>query len=202
MGLAADEEGLPVTLPSQDVTALLLAWRQGDEHALESLVPLVYRELRRLAHYQLKNERSGHLLQTTALIHEAYLRLLGASRVPWNDRTHFFAVAARVMRRVLVEEARERAALKRGGATWVQPLDETMAAASPGVEITALDEALTALEQQDPRRAKVVELRYFGGLSVEEVAEVLQVSSDTVTRDWKRAKLWLLLQLRPETASG
>lgn len=202
MSLAADKEGLRVTLPSQDVTALLLAWRQGDEHALESLVPLVYRELRRLAHHQLKNERSGHLLQTTALIHEAYLRLLGASQVPWNDRTHFFAVAARVMRRVLVEEARERAALKRGGGTWVQPLDETMAAASPGVEITALDEALTALEQQDPRRAKVVELRYFGGLSVEEVAEVLQVSSDTVTRDWKRAKLWLLLQLRPETASG
>jgi len=191
-----------VTLPSQDVTALLLAWRQGDEHALESLVPLVYRELRRLAHHQLKNERPGHLLQTTALIHEAYLRLIGASRIPWNDRTHFFSVAARVMRRVLVDEARERAALKRGGATWVQPLEENMAAASPGVEITALDEALTALEQQDPRRAKVVELRYFGGLSIEEVAEVLQVSSDTVSRDWKRAKLWLLLQLRPEMAGG
>ncbi|MBP7572010.1 MAG: sigma-70 family RNA polymerase sigma factor [Acidobacteria bacterium] len=189
-------------MPSQDVTALLLAWRQGDEHALESLVPLVYRELRRLAHHQLKNERPGHLLQTTALIHEAYLRLIGASRIPWNDRTHFFSVAARVMRRVLVDEARERAALKRGGATWVQPLEENMAAASPGVEITALDEALTALEQQDPRRAKVVELRYFGGLSIEEVAEVLQVSSDTVSRDWKRAKLWLLLQLRPEMAGG
>ncbi len=191
-----------MTSPPQDITELLLAWRQGDEHALESLVPLVYRELHRLAHHQLKNERSGHLLQTTALIHEAYLRLLGASHVRWNDRTHFFAVAARVMRRVLVEQARERAALKRGGAAWVQPLEETMAAASPGLEITALDEALTALEQQDPRRAKVVELRHFGGLSVEEVAEVLQVSADTVTRDWKRAKLWLLLRLRAEAASS
>jgi RNA polymerase sigma factor (TIGR02999 family) len=119
-----------VNVPSHDVTALLLAWRHGDEAALESLVPLVYLELRRLAHRQMKQESPGHVLQTTALLHEAYLRLLDASRVPWNDRTHFFAVAARVMRRVLVEEARERATLKRGAATLVVPLDENIAGAS------------------------------------------------------------------------
>jgi RNA polymerase sigma factor (TIGR02999 family) len=179
-----------------DVTALLLAWRQGDVGALERLVPLVYQKLRRLAHIQLRGEPPGQVLQTTGLVHEAYVRLVDASRVPWQNRAHFYAIAARLMRRVLVDEARRRIAAKRGGASPPLPLQDALDAGPPrSRELVALDDALEALERVDERRAKVVELRYFGGLTVKETAEVLEVSTDTVTRDWNRAKVWLLMEL-------
>jgi RNA polymerase sigma factor (TIGR02999 family) len=180
-----------------DVTRLLLAWRGGDEGALGQLVPLVYQELRRLAHARIRAENPGRTLQTTALVNEAYLRLVDARKVLWKDRTHFFALCAQAMRRILVDAARTRGSLKRGGDAVHVPFDEWQAV-SPGrdAELVALDEALTELAEVEPRKSQVVELRYFGGLSVEETAEVLKVSPQTVMRDWNMAKLWLVRALR------
>ena len=184
-----------------DVTRLLLAWREGDEGALGRLVPLVYGELRRLAHARIRAEDPGRTLQTTALVHEAYLRLVDARRVPWKDRTHFFALCAQAMRRILVDAARTRGSLKRGGDSPRVPFQEWLAV-SPGrdAELVALDDALTELAKVEPRKSQVVELRYFGGMSVEETAEVLKVSPQTVMRDWNMAKLWLLRALRHSPA--
>lgn len=181
----------------RDVTGLLMAWRDGDRVALDQLVPLVYAELRHVAHCHMRGERPGHLLQTTALVNEAYLRLVDITRVQWQSRTHFFAVAAQMMRRVLVDAARERGAHKRGGDLRLVPLDEARTLAQErSLDLVALDEALESLSRIDPRKARVIELRYFGGLSVDEAAEVIGVSGDTVMRDWKMAKLWLLRELR------
>jgi RNA polymerase sigma-70 factor, ECF subfamily len=183
----------------QDVSTLLRAWHQGDPAALEQLTPIVYDELHRIAHACLARERAGHPLQTTALVNEAYLRLVDAQRVEWHDRTHFMAVAARLMRRVLVDLARERSSQKRGADVHLVPLDEALAAPAEGAtDLARLDEALTALSELDRRKAQVVELRFFGGLSVEETAEVLGVAPITVLRDWRFAKLWLLGELTRE----
>jgi RNA polymerase sigma factor (TIGR02999 family) len=180
----------------QEVTELLLAWNGGDESALEKLIPLVYEELHRLAHHYIGGERPGHTLQTTALVNEAYLRLIDSSRVRWQNRAHFFAVSAQLMRRVLVDFARSRRYQKRGGGARHVSLDEALTASQErGAELIALDDALTALEAADARASKVVELRFFGGLSIEETAEVLSVSPETVKRDWNWAKAWLLREL-------
>jgi RNA polymerase sigma factor (TIGR02999 family) len=179
-----------------DTTKLLRAWADGDSHALQQLTPRVYRELRRVAAHLLQNERPGHTLQSADLVHEAYLRLVNAHEVEWQHRAHFFAVAATLMRRILLDRARRRAALKRGGKA--QPLDLTQTLDISSVqsrELVALDDALDALAAVDPRKARIVELRFFGGLSVKETAEVVKVSSDTVMRDWKIARAWLLTEL-------
>ena len=181
---------------SQEITQLLLAWNQGDEQALNRLMPLVHGELHRLAHRYMAGERPGHPLQTTALVHEAYLRLIDSSRVRWQNRAHFFAVSAQLMRRILVDVARARAQLKRGGDATQVSLDEAMEVPrEPGADLIALDDALTTLAAFDERKSKVVELRFFGGMSVEETAEVLGVSPMTVMRDWGLAKVWLLREL-------
>ena len=181
---------------SQEITQLLLAWNQGDEQALNRLVPLVHGELHRLAHRYMAGERPGHPLQTTALINEAYLRLIDSSRVRWQNRAHFFAVSAQLMRRILVDVARARAKLKRGGDAIQVSLDEAMdMPRDPGPDLIALDDALTMLAAFDERKSKVIELRFFGGMSVEETAEVLGISPMTVMRDWGLAKVWLLREL-------
>lgn len=183
--------------PVRDLTGLLAAWGDGDRAALDELVPLVYAELHRLAHRHMRGERQGHPLQTTALINEAYLRLVDLNSVHCRNRTHFFAVSARMMRRVLVDGARQRASDKRGGRLQHLQFDEEqIPSPAHGVDLVALDEALEALAGLDPRKGRVVELRYFGGLSVQETADVLGVSVDTVMRDWKMAKLWLLREMR------
>ena len=180
----------------QDVTKLLLAWSDGDEAALAQLVPLVHAELRRQARRYLRGERAGHTLQTTALVNEAYLRLIDARQVRWQNRAHFFAVSARLLRRVLVDHARARRYQKRGGGARQVALDEAMALGKQRDEdMVALDEALSALAKVDARKAQVVELRFFGGLSVEETAEALKVSTETVKRDWRLAKSWLKRRL-------
>jgi RNA polymerase sigma-70 factor (ECF subfamily) len=177
---------------SPDVTELLAAWGRGDEQALEQLMPLVYRELRRLAHGRLGRERSGHSLQTTDLVHEAFLRLVDQQEAGWQNRSHFFAVAAQMMRRILVDYARARQYAKRGGGAEQVELDEAMLVTSErAAEVVALDEALLRLAELDPRKSQVVELRFFGGLSIEETAEILDVSPGTVMRDWTLAKAWL-----------
>ncbi|MBE3099113.1 MAG: sigma-70 family RNA polymerase sigma factor [Planctomycetes bacterium] len=182
--------------PARDVTELLLAWGAGDHAALDALVPLVYAELHRLARIYMRGERQGRTLQTTALVNEAYLRLIDASRVRWQNRAHFLAVSAQLMRRILVDAARARGSLKRGGDVVRVPLDDELPVFSErGDDLVAVDEALTALAAVDRRKGQVVELRYFGGLSVEETAEVLKVSVDTVMRDWKLARLWLHREL-------
>jgi RNA polymerase sigma-70 factor, ECF subfamily len=177
-------------------TALLLAWRAGDESALDRLIPLVHDELRVIARRMMSRERQGHTLQPTALVNELFLRLIDVRRVQWQNRAHFLAMAARLMRRVLVEAARSRAALKRGGDPIRIDLDAAqVGAATPGPNLVALHDALEALATLDARKSQVVELRYFGGLSVQETADVLQVSPETIMRDWRFAKLWLLRQL-------
>lgn len=182
--------------PPPDVTALLARWSDGDEDALHRLVPLVERELRRLAQWQMAAERPGHLLQPTALVNEAYLRLVDMARVRWQNRAHFFAVAARLMRRILVDEARSRQSLKRGGGTQRVTFDEALPVSTESPEqLIALDDALQALAAVAERKSRVVELRYFGGLTVEETAEVLKISPETVLRDWKFAKSWLLREV-------
>jgi RNA polymerase sigma-70 factor, ECF subfamily len=182
--------------PPHDVTALLLAWRQGDHSAFEELIPVVYDELRRLAHRHLRGERRNHTLQTADLVHETYVRLVDSSRVQWQNRAHFFAMAAQCMRRILVDAARARQSLKRGGDQARVELDpELTIAAGPNIDLVALDEALNGLAAVDERRSRVVELRFFGGLSVEETAGVLDVSPETVMRDWKVARAWLFKQL-------
>jgi RNA polymerase sigma factor (TIGR02999 family) len=185
------------TASPQDVTRLLQAWSGGDESALDELVPLVYRELHLRARRCMAREREAHSLQTTALIHEAYLRLVGSSPVDWESRGHFYAIAARLMRRILVDRARARRSQKRGGATRVVAFDEELVVAGPpDRDLVSLDDALTALAATDERKAKVVELRFFGGLSVEETAGVLGVSSQTVLRDWRLSKAWLLREMK------
>ncbi len=185
-----------VKLVSQEITELLLALNEGDKTALERLMPLVYDELRRLAHHYMAGERPGHTLQTTALVNEAYLRLIDSSRVRWQNRAHFFAVSAQLMRRILVDFARMRQKLKRGGdAVQISLGDVAIIVREPGADLVALDEALRTLAVFNERMSKIVELRFFGGLSVDETAEVLQVSSVTVMRDWGLAKVWLHREL-------
>jgi len=188
---------MAVTPPSSgDLTALLRAWGNGDQSALERLTPLVYDELHRLARTQMSRENEGHTLQTTALINEAYLRLVDFQGVRWQDRAHFFAVSAQLMRRILIDFARSRGVQKRGGGALQLSLDDAPAmSAQPDTNVVALDDALKALAAVDQRKSKVVELRFFGGLSVEETAEVLRVSVETVMRDWKFAKVWLLREI-------
>jgi RNA polymerase sigma factor (TIGR02999 family) len=181
---------------AHDVTALLLEWRGGDAQAVERLLPLVYDELRRLAKRQMAGEREDHVLQATALVNEVYLRLVDIRRVQWQDRAHFFAMASRLMRRVLVDFARAQRNQKRGGALQRVTFDQNMpVAADTPDDLIAIDDALRALAGQYERKAQVVELRFFGGLSVEEAAEVLQISPETVVRDWKFAKNWLMREL-------
>jgi len=178
-------------------TGLLLEWRKGDETALNRLIPLVQRELHRIARRCVAGERAGHSLQATALVNEAYLRLINAKDVAWQDRAHFLSVAARIMRRILVDRARSRHYQKRGGDMARVTLNEAVIIANePGPDLVALDGALTALAEIDERKSQVVEMRFFGGLTLEETAEALEVSRDTVKRDWKMAKLWLLRELR------
>ena len=181
---------------SGQVTQLLRAWSDGDSQALENLLPFVEAELRRLARGYMSRERRDHTLQPTALINEAFIRLAGAKNLRWQDRAHFFGISAKLMRRVLVDHARARGFQKRGARAERVPLDKvSIPAPEPPVDILALDLALDALATKDERKCRIVELRFFGGLSVEETAEVLHVSPDTVKRDWRMAKLWLLRQL-------
>jgi RNA polymerase sigma factor (TIGR02999 family) len=180
-------------------TALLLAWRQGDTAAFDRLVALVYDELRRIARCHMRHEPNGHTLQASALVNEAYLRLMGIQHVQWQNRVHFFAMAARVMRRILVEAARAKAYQKRGGGAQRVTLADALGVVQPGQDFAALDDALNTLEAIDPRKSHVVEMRFFGGLSIDETAEALQVSAGTVRRDWRLAKAWLGRELR---ASG
>jgi RNA polymerase sigma factor (TIGR02999 family) len=180
----------------REVTQLLLAWNAGDESALGKLVPLVYEELRRLAKRQMGRERPDHTLQTTALIHEAYLRLVDIRNVHWQNRAHFFALCARLMRRILVDFARSRRYAKRGGGAQAVSLGQSPTISPErSTDLVAVDDALRALSRIDARKGQVVELRFFGGLTVEETAEALKVSPETVRRDWKLAKVWLLREL-------
>jgi RNA polymerase sigma factor (TIGR02999 family) len=183
-------------MASHEITDLLLAWNAGDRQALERLMPIVHDELRRLARRYMAGERPGHPLQPTALVNEAYLRLIDSSRVRWQNRTHFFAVAAQLMRRILVDVARERLRQKRGGEIMHVPLDEARLVPHASNEtLIALDDALGALAKFDARKCRVVELRFFGGLTVEETAAALEVAPITVMRDWDLAKSWLLREL-------
>jgi RNA polymerase sigma-70 factor, ECF subfamily len=180
------------TVSQQQISQLLLDWSAGDKAALDKLMPLVHEELRRLARHYMRRERQGHTLQTSALVNEAYLRLVDYQRMRWQDRAHFFAVAAQAMRRILVDHARSHVRNKRGGGAIKVALDEAATLADEqAAEMVALDEALTSLAEFDLRKSQIVELRYFGGLSIEETAEVLSISPVTVKRDWSTAKLWL-----------
>lgn len=191
-----------MTTPSrsvQEVTQLLGDWSSGDEGALEKLIPLVQPELHRLAHHYMSRERAGHTLQTTALLNEAYLQLTDKTQRPWQNRTHFMAVAAQLMRRIMVDHARARHALKRGAGAIRVTLDETAwVTEERAEELLALDEALEKLAVFDRRRCEIVEMRYFGGLTVEEIADVLKVHPNTVMRDWRAAKAWLYAELTTE----
>jgi len=181
-----------------ELTRLLIAWSRGDAAALELLAPLVYAELRKLARRYMNRERAGHTLQTTAVVHEAFLRLLGNPQENWQNRAHFYAIAAQMMRRILVDYARANLRAKRGGEATrvaVEDIDAPVADPALNPDVIALDQALEKLAEIDPRRARVVELRFFGGLSVEEAAQVLQVAPDTVVRDWRVAKAWLFRYL-------
>lgn len=185
---------------TSNITGLLVAWKQGDQAALEQLTPLVYRELHRLAHGYLAGERQGHVLQTTALVNEAFVRLIDWDQVEWQDRAHFFGVAATLMRHILVQFARERQALKRGGQMMQVSLAEAAEVGSPNdPDLVKLDDALNTLEKLDPRQARTVELRFFAGLSLEETAEALRVSLSTVRRDWRMAQAWLHQQMSAAT---
>jgi len=193
-----------MNLPAEaDVTQLLLAWGQGDEAALEKLIPLVYQELHRIARLHMQGQQPRHTLQTTALVNEAYLRLVDLDQVRWQNRAHFFAVSAQLMRRILVDYARSRNSLKRGGGVRPVKLDECVVMSpNPSEDLVELDEALKTLAEIDCRKERVVELRFFGGLTVKETAEVLQVSPVTVMTDWKLAKMWLLRELAGNKADG
>ena len=187
---------VPARSRSPEITGLLVAWGRGEESALAQLTPLVHRELRRLARSYLRRERDGHTLQTDALVNEAYLHLIDLSRVEWRDRTHFFALAARLMRRILVDYARARQYQKRGGGAQRVPLEDLSdVSVARGADFVALDDALHTLATVDPRKAQVVELRFFGGLTAGEIAETIDVSEQTVLRDWRMAKMWLLREL-------
>jgi RNA polymerase sigma factor (TIGR02999 family) len=194
MTTRVDEQG------QGDLTGLLLEWAEGDKAALDRLTPLVYDEIRRIAHRYIQREREGHTLQTTALVHEAYVRL-ASQNIAWQNRSHFFAVTAQVMRRILIDHARRRQYLKHGGEAQRVPFDSLQVAlmSQPrAAELLALDEALAELARLDERKGAVVELRYFGGLSIEETAEVLEISPMTVRRDWRAAKAWLYRRMKAE----
>jgi RNA polymerase sigma-70 factor, ECF subfamily len=183
-------------VPAQEVTQLLHAWSEGDEEALGKLMPLVYQELHRLARRYMVGESPGHTLQTTALVNEAYLRLVDVKQVKWQNRAHFFGISAQLMRRILVDFARSRRSIKRGGVAQTISLEGAlMVSPERGADVVALDDALKTLDSIDARRSRVVELRFFGGLTVEETGEVLKVSAETVMHDWKLAKAWLLREL-------
>lgn len=183
-----------------NITQLLVAWNQGDQEALAKLTPLVYKELHRLAHGYLAGERHGHVLQTTALVNEAFVRLIDWQQVQWQNRAHFFGVSATLMRHILVQFAREQQAAKRGGRAIQVSLSEAVSDSTRhNPDLVALDDALTTLEKLDPRQARIVELRFFGGLSLEETAEVIQVSVSTVRRAWRMAQAWLHQQLSATT---
>ena len=195
----AAEPGEPAV---SNVSALLRAWSDGDQNALDRLTPIVYEELHRLAQRYMKHERPGHSLQATALVNEAYMRLVDYQRMQWKDRAHFFAVSAQLMRRILVEHAR-RHNLKRGGGLRHVSLDEAaVMGGNRSADLVAIDDAMNALARLDPRKVQVVEMRFFGGLSVEETAEVLKVSPVTVMRDWSTAKAWLHRELMGEASNG
>ena len=179
-----------------NVTQLLRAWSAGDSQALDELTPLVYRELHRRAHWHMSRERAGHTLQATALVNEIYVRMVDLRSVSWRDRAHFFAVASRLIRRVLIDAARAKGTLKRGADAAHVVLDEAMVSTEQGTDLVALDDALGVLAELDARKSRVVELRFFGGLGIEETAEVLNVSPETVKRDWKLAKAWLRRELK------
>ena len=185
-----------------EITEQLIAWSKGDDAALEQLIPAVYQELRRMADHYLRGEDSGHSLQPTALVHEAYLRLIDQTKVEWQNRAHFFGVAAQMMRRILIDHAKAKHRVKRGGTAVKVMLDEnvnfTQERAS---ELLALDDALESLARMDERKSRIVELRYFGGLTVEETAEVLGISDKTVMRDWNLAKAWLYRELTSDSAN-
>ena len=185
------------------MTDLLAAWSDGDREALDRLLPLVERELHRLAHHYMSREREGHTLQTSALVNEAYLKLCDQTRVRWQNRAHFFAIAAQTMRRILIDHARSRRVDKRGGGARPLPLDEAALISDERAdELVALDEALAELERVDPRKARVVEMRYFGGLTMEEIADVLKVHVNTVTREWSAARAWLFATLSGENMNA
>ena len=184
------------TLLADNLTGLLTEWRQGDKTALETLTPLVYDELRRIAHRYMQGEREGHTLQTTALVNEAYLRLADQQKIEWQNRAHFFAVAAQMIRRILVDHARTHNAEKRGGGACKLELDEAIGVPQQrDLNLVALDDAMNTLAEMDPQQGRIVELRFFGGLSIEETAEVLGISPATVKRDWAVAKAWLYRDL-------
>lgn len=181
-----------ITLSQHEITGLLLDWGNGDKAALDRIIPLVYQELRRVAHRQMRRERAGDTLQTTALINEAYLRLIDYERVRPRDRAHFLAIAAQAMRRILIERARSRRSTKRGSGAQKVSLDEAADISNErAADLVALDEALTSFAAIDPRKAQIVELKYFGGMTIEETAEVLNLSTPTVERDWHMARIWL-----------
>ena len=185
------------------ITQLLLRWNSGEESCLDELIPLLDHELRRIAHRQMQKEREGHTLQTTALVNEAYLKLVDQSRANWQNRTHFLGVASGVMRRVLVDHARGLCRAKRGGAAHHLPIDEALVfSPAKSAAVVALDDALQELAHVDPRRVQIVEMRYFGGLTVEETAEALGVHPNTVIRDWALTKAWLKRELSRASAHG
>jgi RNA polymerase sigma factor (TIGR02999 family) len=191
------------SVTADNLTGLLIEWREGDRAALDRLTPLVYDEIRRIAHRYVQREREGHTLQTTALINEAYLRLAGSKNIEWQNRAHFFAVTAQVMRHILIDHARRRRYLRHGGEAEHVPFDQALTEAGlmsqpRATELVALDDALSELAKLDPRKSQVVELRYFGGLTLEEAAEVLEVSVMTVRRDWRAAKAWLFRRINDE----
>ena len=189
------------TRSPHEITQLLAEWSDGNQTALNKLYPLVYDELHRMANRYMKRERQDHTLQTTALIHEAYVRLVDQKNVHWANRAHFFAISAQIMRRILIDHARGHAYAKRGGGAQKVSLDETAIVASgPASNMLLLDEALNRLAEMDPRRGQVVELRYFGGLNNEEIADVLKISENTVTRDWNMARAWLYQELSGSVA--
>ena len=181
---------------THEVTRLLLDWSNGDKTALDKLMPLIYDELRRLAHRYMSRERAGHTMQTTALVNEAYVRLINRKNVHWQDRAHFFAIAAELMRTILVDHARSHATAKRGGGARKFSLDEALVVSQErAAQVVALDEALTTLAEVDSKQSRIVELRFFGGLTIEETAEVLQLSPATIKREWNTAKAWLYHEL-------
>ena len=188
-------------MPSE-VTQLLIDWSRGDQAALEQLIPLIHAELRRLARYHMGRENPGHTLQTSALINEAYIRLVDQQNVPWQNRAHFLAVSAQVMRHILIDHARSHTAAKRGGGALKVPLDEAMALNDQRAnELLALDDALKSLAAMDARKSQIIELRFFGGLSIEETAEAMKISRITVTREWRSAKAWLRREMNRDHAS-
>lgn len=182
--------------PPREVTQLLLGWRGGDRNALDALVPLVYKELRRLAHFQLRDERQDHTLQSAALVNEAYVRLVGLKTPQWESRTHFFAIAAQLMRQILVDYARRHGSAKRGGSVCKLSLDDAMLVSRrKALDVVALDDALQELAKIDARQSRVVELRFFGGLTLEEISAALEIGPATVQRDWTSARAWLYREI-------